>query len=219
VATTPKGNSLKIAQVRNFAYRTKDWQGEEEKICISLVRNGRGRETPLVTLDGNALGVLDPESEQKLRDANLLTQKGLSLVVSLENTPPTTAQVRIIPETVVYPWQQREQEQQQEQTRSLYREVYESYKSGILQDPAWENASHWEVDLQVAIKAHRDNYDYYQVATILSQGDQVREWKASVPSSLSQEEYLSLAKEYLRYIQADAQNHLKTACQNRTHIL
>ena len=184
-----------------------------------MVRNGKERETPLVTLDGNALGVLDPESEQKLRDANLLTQKGLSLVVSLENTPPTTAQVRIIPETVVYPWQQREQEQQQEQTRSLYREVYESYKSAILQDPAWENASHWEVDLQVAIKAYRDNYDYYQVATILSQGDQVREWKASVPSSLSQEEYLSLAKEYLRYIQADAQNHLKTACQNRTHIL
>jgi hypothetical protein len=165
------------------------------------------------------LGVLDKDSEQKLREANLLTQKGLSLVVSLENTPPTTAQVRILPETVVYPWQQREQEQQQEQTRSLFREVYESYQNVIRQDPAWENASHLEVDLQVTIQAYRDNYDYYQVATILSQGDQVREWKASVPSSLSHEEYLSLAKDYVLYLQNYARNSLERTCQNRTPIL
>jgi DNA primase len=219
IATTSKGNTLKITQVRNFAYRSRDWHGEEARITVSLVRNGKGRETPLVTLDGNALGVLDKESEQKLREANLLSYKGLNLVVNLENTPPTTAQVRILPDIVVYPWQQREREQEQEQTRSLFREVHESYQTTIRQDPAWENASHLEVDLQVTIQAYRDNYDYYQVATILSQGDQVREWKASVPSSLSHEEYLSLAKDYVLYLQNYARNSLERTCQNRTPIL
>jgi hypothetical protein len=219
IATTPKGNTLKIGQIKNFAYRSRDWQGEEARISISLVSNGRGRETPLVTLDGNALGILDKESEQKLRDANLLTHKGLSLLVSLENSPPTTAQVRILPETVVYPWQQKEREQEQEQKRSLFRALYESYKTEILQEPAGENASYQEVDVQVAVRAYKDNCDSYQIANILSQGDQVREWKANVPSSLSHEEYLNQAKEYVRYIQADAHNYLKTACLDRAYIL
>jgi hypothetical protein len=204
VATTARGNTLKIAQVKNFAYRTRDWQGEEEKISISLVGKGKGRETPLVTLDGNALGVLDRESENRLRERNLLTSRGLTLVVRLENSPPTTARVQVKPETVIYPWQQRERERQEESQRSVYREKYEAYRADILKDPSLQDASERDIDIRVAIRAYADTDDSYQVGTILSHGDQVREWRASVPSSLSWDEYVNQAKDYVRYVQDDA---------------
>jgi hypothetical protein len=103
IATTPQGNTLKIGQIKSFAHRERDWQGEETKITVALVNNGRGREIPLVSLEGNALRVLDRESESKLKECNLLTRKGLTLVAKLENSPPTTAHLHVKPETIVYP--------------------------------------------------------------------------------------------------------------------
>ncbi|MGH2412969.1 MAG: hypothetical protein ACRDEA_04595, partial [Microcystaceae cyanobacterium] len=114
IATTPKNNTLKISQIKNFAYQERNWQGEEEKITVALVKNARGREVPLVTVEGNALGILDRESEMKLRERNLLISKGFTFVARLENSLPTTAQVGVNQETVLYPWQQREQQQQLE---------------------------------------------------------------------------------------------------------
>ncbi len=204
VATTPKGNTLKIGQIKNFAYRERDWQGEEEKISVALVKNVRGREVPLVTLDGNALGILARESEMKLRERSLLSSKGLTLVARLENSPPTTAQVQLKPETVLYPWQQKEQEKELEVKRAVLRERYETYASDVLNNSALVSASHQEVDVEVAIRAYADAQDLHQVAGILSQSDRLREWRATVPHSRSWDEYVRQAQDYIRLVQADA---------------
>jgi hypothetical protein len=209
VATTPKGNSLKIGQVKNFAYRQRQWQGEEEKITVALVKDSRGREVPLVTVEGNALGVLDRESEVKLRERNLLSGKGFTLVARLENSPPTTAQVRVKPETVLYPWQQQEQERQLEAKRAQYREKYEAYAAQIPNNSAFRGAARQEVDVEVAILAQAETNNPHEVAIILSQSDQVREWRAAVPDSRSWEEYVQQAKEYLQVIQDRAHERLQ----------
>lgn len=203
VATTPKGNSLKIGQVKNFAYRQRDWQGEEQSISVALVPS-RGREVPLVTVEGNALGVLDRESEMKLRERNLLSGKGFTLVARLENSPPTTAQVRVKPETVLYPWQQKEQERQLEAKRAQYREKYEAYAAQVLNNSAFRGAARQEVDVGVAILAQAETNNPHEVAIILSQSDQVRDWRGSVPDSRSWEEYVRQAQDYIRQVQADA---------------
>jgi hypothetical protein len=62
-----------------------------------------------------------------LKERNLLNGKGLALIARLGNSPPTTAQVQVKPETVLYPWQQQEQEQQMEAKREVYRQKYEAY--------------------------------------------------------------------------------------------
>jgi predicted nucleotidyltransferase len=203
VATTPKGNSLKIGQVKNFAYRQREWQGEEQPITVALVKN-RGREVPLVTVEGNALGVLDRESEVKLRERNLLIGKGFTFVARLENSPPTAAQVRVKPETVFYPWRQQEQERQLEAKRAQYREKYEVYAAQVFNNSAFRGAARQEVDVEVAILAQAETNNPHEVAIILSQSDQVREWRASVPDSRSWEEYVQRAKEYFRVIQYTA---------------
>ncbi|ACK72235.1 hypothetical protein PCC7424_3855 [Gloeothece citriformis PCC 7424] len=204
IATTPKGNTLKIGQIKNFAYREHSWQGEEAKINIALVNNGQRRAIPLVTLDGNALGVLDKESEIKLKERNLLSAKGLTLVARLSNTPSTTAQIIVKPETVLYPWQQRELEQQMEAKRGVYRQQYEAYTSDILRNSSLVGVSRHLIDVEVARLAYADTGDSHEVATILSQSDQVRQWRASVPNALSWDEYVNQAKEYVRYVQSAA---------------
>ncbi|MGK7873459.1 MAG: hypothetical protein AB4426_09135, partial [Xenococcaceae cyanobacterium] len=204
VATTPKGNSLKIRQVKNFAYGEREWQGEEQPLTVALVKNSRGREVPLVTVEENALGVLDRESEVKLRERNLLNGKGFTLVSRLENSPPTTAQVCVKPETVLYPWQQKEQERQLEVKRAVYRERYEVYAAQVLNNSAITCAASQEVDVEVAILAYAQTNNPHEVAIILSQSDQVREWRASVPDSRSWNEYVKQAQDYIRYVQADA---------------
>jgi adenylosuccinate synthase len=56
----------------------------------------------------------------------------------------------------------------------------------------------------VAVRAYADTQDLHEVATILSQNDTVREWKAAIPHSRSWDEYLNQAKNYVRMIQAAA---------------
>ena len=209
IATTPKGNTLKIGQIKNFAYRQRQWQGEEQPLTVALVKNSRGREVPLVTVEGNALGVLDRESEMKLRERNLLNGKGFTFVARLENSPPTTAQVRVKPETVLYPWQQKEQEQQMEAKRAVYRKRYETYAAQVLNHSIFTSAAPQEVDLEVAILAYVDTNAPHEVASILSQSDQVRQWRATVSDSRSWDDYLRQAKEYLRVIQAQAHERLQ----------
>jgi hypothetical protein len=204
IATTPKGNTLKIGQIKNFAYRERDWQGEEANITVALVKNSRGCEVPLVTLDGNGLGILERESEIKLKERNLLNNKGFTLVARLENSPPTTAQVYVKPETVLYPWQQQERAQQMEAKRAVYRERYQAYASDVLKNPALVGASRQEIDICVAIRAYADARDSHQVAKILSQSERVLEWRATVPDTRSWDEYVRQARDYIRQVQADA---------------
>ncbi len=204
IATTPKGNTLKIGQTKNFVYRERDWQGEETKITVALVNNGRGREIPLVSLDGNALGVLDRESEKKLKEHNLLSRKGLTLIAKLENSLPTTAHVHVKPETVLYPWQQNAQEQEMQAKRTMYREYYQIYRAEVWNDSALNPLSSPELDLKIAIRAYANQHKPQDIAMILSQSDVVLKWRETVPNSHSWETYVSQAKEYVRVVQNEA---------------
>jgi hypothetical protein len=157
-----------------------------------------------VTVEGNALGVLDRESEMKLKERDLLSSKGFSLVARLENSPPTTARVLVKPETVLYPWQQQEQERQLEARRARYREKYETYAAQVVNRSTSVSFTPQEVDVEVAVRAYGDGFNSQEVATILSQSDRVLEWRASVPDSRSWEEYVRQAQDYIRQVQADA---------------
>ena len=209
IATTPQGNTLKIGQIKSFAYRERDWQGEETKITVALVNNGRGREVPLVSLDGNALGVLDRESEGKLKERNLLTRKGLTLVAKLENSPPTTAHLHVKPETVVYPWQQNTQEQEMQAKRAMYREYYQIYRAEVLNDTTLNPLSPSELDRAIALRAYADHQNPQDIATILSQSDVVLDWRETIPQTRTWEEYVNQAKEYIRVIQNEAYQQLQ----------
>jgi hypothetical protein len=138
-----------------------------------------------------------------------LSGKGFTLVARLENSPPTAAQVHVKPETVLYPWQQKEQERQLEAKRAEYRERYEVYAAQVLNHSAFRGAARQEVDVEVAILAQAETNNPHEVAIILSQSDQVREWRATVPDSRSWEEYVRQAKEYLRVIQDRANERLQ----------
>ncbi|MDV3002854.1 MAG: hypothetical protein N5P05_004509 (plasmid) [Chroococcopsis gigantea SAG 12.99] len=202
IATTPKGNSVKIGQVKNFAYRDYRPAGETKKLTVNLVNKGGGGKMALVSVDGNALGILDKESELKLRERNLLGEKGFTFVAKLENAPPTTARIQIQADTVIYPWQLKEKERELEAKREVYRGKYETYKAEVLKNPIFSNAPPQEVDIEIAIRAYGDTKDPREVSTILSQSDTVREWRSGVPELRSWDDYINGAKSYLTVVQS-----------------
>ncbi|MDV3001145.1 MAG: hypothetical protein N5P05_002751 [Chroococcopsis gigantea SAG 12.99] len=201
IATTPKGNSVKIGQVKNFAYRDYRPAGETKKLTVNLVNKAGGGKMALVSVDGNAIGILDKESELKLRERNLLSEKGFTFVAKLENPPPTTARIQIQADTVIYPWQLGDKERELEAKREVYRDKYETYKAQVLKNPVFGNASPQEFDIEIAIRAYSDTKDPHEVSTILSQSDTVREWRAGVPELRSWDDYINGAKYYLRAVQ------------------
>ena len=155
------------------------------------------------------MGVLDRESEGKLKERNLLTRKGLTLVAKLENSPPTTAHLHVKPETIVYPWQQNTQEQEIQAKRAMYREYYQIYRAEVLNDTALNPLSSSELDREIALRAYADLQNPQDIATILSQSDVVLHWRETIPKTRPWEEYVHQAKEYIRVIQQEAYQQLQ----------
>jgi hypothetical protein len=210
LATTPKGNTVIIGQIKNFPYRNKQFmQGEEKNITVTLVKD-KGKAVPLVTLDGTALGILDRESEKKLRDLNLLNDRGFTFKVKLEPTPPKSAQIRVNPESVVYPWQQIEADKELEVKRTAYRQQYETYVAEFATKPNFTNLSPKEIDVEVAVRATADIQDNTEVMSILSQSDTVREWRDTIPSSRSWDDYIKQARQYVSMVQGEANKRLRS---------
>ncbi len=219
VATSPKGNTLIIGQIKNFTYRDKKWQGESEKITVTMVKPDRGKQVPLVTLNNHAIGILDRESEKKLRELNLLNDKGFTLTARLEPTPVKSAQADVKPETVVYPWQQKEQQQQIEEKRGAYRQQYDTYVAEFINNPTFTNAPRKEIDVEVAIRATADGQDKIEVMSILAQSDLVRAWRETVPSNIGWDDYVKQARDYVRIIQDEANKRLRAKCPETVLLL
>ena len=102
VATTPKGNTIDIGQLKNFAYANRDWQGESAKILscpMSIV-------LPL-GVDGQILGVIARESANKLEKLSLISYK-VNLPVNLVRSPATTTKIKVDLDSLSYPWQSAE---------------------------------------------------------------------------------------------------------------
>ena len=211
VATTPKGNGLTIKQVKNFAYPDIQWQDENDRqLAVSLVKF-KGKEVGLVSLNGSGLGILDKESEAMLREKKLLSTKILSFSAKLKSSPSTTANINVKPETVLYPWQQKDKEKELSDKRTLYREQYETYLSEFASKPKFAKATPKEIDIHVAARAIADIQDKVEVTSILLQSDVVRGWRATVSQSQTFEDYKKQARDYVNaiYNEANRRLHLK----------
>lgn len=67
-----------------------------------------------------------------------------------------------------------------------------------------------EIDVKVAVRAIADTQDNTEVMSILSQSDTVRDWRQSVPTERSWDDYLKQAREYVSMIQTQANKRLRT---------
>ncbi len=110
IATTPKGNSLKMTQIRSYEFAGRQWNGEPTQIQVGFLSNPNPAKTsiPVALVKRKVLGVLDKQSVEKLKSANLL-KLGATFSVSLQTAPGTTAYLKVDPKNVVYPHQQESQ--------------------------------------------------------------------------------------------------------------
>ena len=106
-ATTSKGNTLKITQVRKHDYPDTQWN-EDTLITIGFKDNPNPDKppTPVALVDGFVLGVIDSDSfqtlKQRLHSAGRPLQ-GFTFAAFVQSTPATTAHLVVDPETVCYP--------------------------------------------------------------------------------------------------------------------
>ncbi len=106
MATTPKGNTIKITQIKNGKYPHVDWKGESTKIKLDWQWID-SKKKPVALLDGKRLGILDKDSTKAVEAKGLITA-GQVLPVTLVRSPATTADLKVDLNTVVYPWQKQE---------------------------------------------------------------------------------------------------------------
>lgn len=107
IATTPKSNSLKVTQIKNYDFADQEWIGQSTQIKLGVApaRNSSFGSTAIAVLIGDKiLGILDKESVEKLQAAQLL-KPGVTINAYLQTTPSTTASVKVDPKTVEYPYQ------------------------------------------------------------------------------------------------------------------
>lgn len=103
-ATTPKGNTIKITQLKNYDWADRTWSGESAILNIGFKDNPNPHKAsiPVALVEGKVLGVIDAESAEKLRGHGIL-QPGAGLIASLSSAPATTAYLKVDPESVTYP--------------------------------------------------------------------------------------------------------------------
>lgn len=104
MATTPKGNSIKITQLKNYDWAERTWSGESAIINIGFKDNPNPRQPsiPVALVEGRVLGAIAKESADKLREHGIL-QPGMGLIAILSSTPATTAYLKVDPDSVSYP--------------------------------------------------------------------------------------------------------------------
>jgi len=112
VATTPKGNSLKITKSEEHDFSDYQWHGEPTLIQIGFMPNPDSAKSatplpmiPIAKIGDRVLGEFDAESVKKLTDAKVL-KPGITLTTSLQTTLATTAQIKVDPQSILYPYQQ-----------------------------------------------------------------------------------------------------------------
>ena len=109
VATTPKGNSLKITNSEEHDFADYHWNGEPTLIQIGFMPNPNSPKSatplpmiPIAKIGDRVLGEFDSESVKKLATAKVL-KPGITLTTSLQTTLATTAQIKVDPQSILYP--------------------------------------------------------------------------------------------------------------------
>ncbi len=113
VATTPKGNSLKIIKNSEHDLASSEWNGESTRIEIGFIPNPHSAQSgtldpmlPVAKVGDKVLGEFDSESIKKLTAAKAL-KPGFNLTASLQTTPGTTAHIKVDAQSLIYPYQQQ----------------------------------------------------------------------------------------------------------------
>ncbi len=108
IATTSKGNSIKITQIKNFAFKEIEWKGETAKVKLGW-QWVKAQRKAVATIDNKVLGILDKDSTKKLENLGLVSS-GVTLPVSLVRSPATTADLKVDVGSITYPWQSSEKQ-------------------------------------------------------------------------------------------------------------
>ena len=105
MATTPRGNEIKIGQIKNFAFKDNQWKDKPAtlKLGYKWIKN---KKEPVALLDGKILGIVHRDSVKELKNVNgqNLIEQGYSPQVSLTRSPSTIVDLKLDADSLVYPW-------------------------------------------------------------------------------------------------------------------
>jgi hypothetical protein len=93
-----------------------------------------------------------------------------------------------------------------EQQRLVYRQKYQELQKRVRSYPGFSDSPNWEVDIGVALLVIKESSDPDEVGRVLTQSDQLRGLKASLP----EDEYMAKGKAYIHQVYEQAQ-HLREA--------
>ena len=103
IATTAKGNTLKIGQLRKYDFTGENFNQTQATLTIDFIaQSGRNNSVPVVKIDDKILGVIDGSARDKLKSAGLL-RPGVKLNTTLQSNPATTAILNVDKESLKYP--------------------------------------------------------------------------------------------------------------------
>jgi hypothetical protein len=104
IATTAKGNTVKITQLSKHDFAGLDFSKEQSTLTIGFVTPpGKDNPVPVAKIGDKILGVIDKSDCQKLSAAKLL-RPGASIKCELQSNPATTATLTIEKDTLSYPY-------------------------------------------------------------------------------------------------------------------
>ena len=110
IATTPKGNKIKVTQIKNFAYPDIDCQGESGNLKLDYSFH-KGKREPVAILNNKILGIIHKDNVKELEteDRQLISEK-YKVVVSLVRPPSPVAHLKVDVDSLEYSWQSQEKE-------------------------------------------------------------------------------------------------------------
>jgi hypothetical protein len=103
VATTAKGNTIKVTQLSKHDFAGHNFSTEQSTVTIGFITpSGKDNPVPVAKIGDKVLGVIDKSDRQKLQAAKLL-RPGASIRCELQSNPATTAILCIDKESLRYP--------------------------------------------------------------------------------------------------------------------
>ncbi len=104
IATSAKGNHLTMKRAKH--YSPQQWQGETEELVLERLSENE-KHTWVLSYEGEPVGELDKSSIASLKKHHIL-KEGKTLSLTLESSPPTSALLQLIPDTLQYHKQAKE---------------------------------------------------------------------------------------------------------------
>jgi hypothetical protein len=94
-ATTAKGNTLKIGQLKNYDFNGQNFSQEPAKITLDFATlPGKNTPVPVAKVGDKVLGVIDPNDREKLKAAGILKPERSSTQPynqTLQQPPPSAS--------------------------------------------------------------------------------------------------------------------------------